>query len=209
MLKKNSPLLNDLLFGQGLWGLIEVVTDRMLFFIFYKALYQRTFKYYGKNIRWGRGFRKFIIPKSVRLSCPEKISIGDNCQIDDFVFLQSDSGEKFESGITLGEKVRINSNSHILAGSKIEIGDEVLIAPFCLITSNNHRIDLDISIMNQGMKHSGEVFIGKGSWIGQDSKILGGAYIGENSVVGAGAIVLKGNYPSRSKVLGLASKIKS
>lgn len=202
MLKKCYQILDDILLGQGFCGFLSLFLDRIKFYFFYKYYYQSKFKKYGKNIRWGRDFRRLVIPNSLRISCPEKISIGDFCQIDEFVYLQCDFGEFTDAEIKIGNKVRINANVHLLAGSEIVLEDEVLVAPYSLITSNNHRFDLDKSIMSQGMKPSGRVVIGKGSWIGQSAKILGGALMGKNSVVGSGAIVLKGNYPDRSKIVG-------
>jgi acetyltransferase-like isoleucine patch superfamily enzyme len=206
MLKINSHWVSDILLGQGLGGIASLVFDRIKFYTFYRFYYPRKFKFYGKNIRWGRDFRRYVIPTSIRLSCPEKISIGDNCQFDEFVFIQTDVTS---AGIKFGNRVRVNSNTHILAGSEIIIEDEVLIAPFCLITSNNHRYDLKMSIMDQGMKHSGEIIIGKGSWLGQNSKVLGGACLGSKVVVGAGAIASRGKYPDNCKLIGSSAKFKN
>lgn len=206
MLKSFSRHIDNLLLGEGLEGFISIILDRIKFYAFFQFYYPYKFKHYGKNIRWGRDFRRLVIPTSVRVSCAEKISIFDECCFGDFVYLQCDS-HSLDNGITIGRRSRINSHGHILAGSEIIIGDEVLIAPFTLITSNNHRYDLDESIMNQGMKPSGKIEIGKGSWIGQNAKILGGAKLGEKVVVAAGAIIRRGDYQSNSKILG-TSQIK-
>lgn len=206
MLNGVSRHLDDLLMGPGLRGFFDIALDRIKFYLFFQFYYPKKFKFYGKNIRWGRDFRKMVIPNTVRVSCAEKISIGDNCQFDEYVYLQCDTSAL--SGIILGKKTRINAHTHILAGSKIVIGEEVLIAPYCLISSNNHRYNEQGSIMMQGMKHSGEIQIDDGSWIGQNAKILGGCRLGKKTVVGTGAIVLKGEYPPDCKLLGQVSCIK-
>lgn len=200
MLKSVSRQIDDILFGQGIIGFLSLIYDRTIFCIFYKHYYRKKFKNYGNDIRWGRDFKRLVIPNSIRISCPEKISIGDHARIDDYVFLQCDQTQ--DSGISIGKNARINTHTHILSGSVIRIDEEVLVAPFCLISSNNHRFDLIDSIMNQGMKCSGEIIIGRGSWIGQNAKILGGSNIGKNAVVGTGAIVLRGSYGDHAKILG-------
>ena len=208
MLKSVSRHLDDLFIGVGFCGVLEILFDRIKFYLFFQFYYSKKFQSYGKNIRWGRDFRKLVIPRTIRLSCLEKISIGDNCKFDDYIYLQCDSGLSSESGIFIGRGTRINAHTHILAGSSITIEEEVLIAPFCLISSNNHCSEHNKSIMRQGMKPSGKISIGKGSWIGQNAKVLGGAQLGEKVVVGTGAIVIKGEYPSNCKVLGQASSFK-
>lgn len=197
----------DVLLGQGILGSVSIAWDRVAFHTFYQFYYKKKFRQYGSNIRWGRDFKRLVIPNSIRISCPEKISLGNNVRIDDYVFLQCDSSSE-GGGIIIGDKTRINTHSHILSGSLITIQEEVLVAPFCLITSNNHCFDSDISIMFQGMKKSGEIVIGRGSWIGQNAKILGGSKLGSNNIVGAGAVVTKGEYADRSKILNSASVIR-
>lgn len=198
MLRNLSHKADFFFFHYGILNSFLLPIDRLAFICFFQFYYRFRFKAYGKNIRWGKHFNKKIIPNSVRISCPEKISISADCCIDEGVFLQCDQDG---DGIEIGSGTRINSNTHILAGSKIIIEDKVLIAPFSLISSNNHRHDLDTPIMDQGMKPSLPIRIRKGSWIGQSAIILGGTDLGENSVVAAGAIVLKGQYQKKSVIL--------
>lgn len=180
-----------------------LVFDRLAFLLFFKWYYQRIFSQYGQNIRWGRDFRHRLIPSSVRISCPGKIQIGDNCQFDEGVYLQC---HNLGEGIVIAAGTRINAHTHILSYSKITIGSQVLIAPFSLLASGDHGCKrTDISIMQQPHEMSGEITIGAGSWIAQGAKILGGSHIGCNSVVAAGSVV-KGVFQDYSVIAGVPGR---
>lgn len=182
---------------------VLLLLDRLAFAFFFQWYYKKTFASYGKNIRWGKHFRRRTIPFSVRISCPEKIRIGDNCQFDEGVYLQCHlDGE----GIIIGNGTRINAHTHILSYSKIVIGSKVLFAPFSLVASGDHgHRKIDTPIMDQPYEKSGEIVVGDGAWIGQGVKILGSSRIGENSVVAAGAVV-KGTFNSHSIIAGVPAR---
>ncbi len=192
--------------GEGLILPLRIIIDRILFVFIFQFVYKAKFKKFGRNVKWGRHFLWRCIPKGVRISSPELISIGDNCQIDEGVYLQC---HKEGDGIELVENVRINAHTHILSYSKIIIGKNVLIAPYSLITSSNHgKYENGKPIMFRPMSRAGEVCIKEGAWIAQNSLIVGPCEIGENSIVGAGAIV-KGHHPSQSLLVGvLANNVR-
>ena len=192
--------------GEGCLIFPSLIIDRLLFYIFFKNYYKKRFKHYGHNVRWGRDFRRLLIPKNIRIGCPEKISIADDCRFDEFVYLQcDDKGE----GMTIEEGVRINSHTHVLAGSHILISKNTLIAPYSLIASNNHVYQKSGPIMFQGMKASGRISIGEGSWLGQGAKILGGVSLGKKTVVAAGAVVVRGTYPDEAVMVPSSATNKS
>ena len=167
---------------------LKQIIDRILFYLFYKSQYKRKFKSYGDNVRWGRDGAFLMIPKDIRISCPEIISIGSNVKVDEGVFLQC---YKNGNGIEIGNGVRINYNTHIQAYSKITIEDKVLIAPFSLIHSGKHGNVGEAPIMDQEYEESGDIIIHSGSWLGHGSKVLGGSVISRNTTVAAGCIVNK------------------
>lgn len=205
MLKRLVHKLDNVFLHYGLMELMSILCDRILYILILQFYYRARFAYYGSNIRWGKHGSRRTIPRSVRISCPEKIILGDDVQIDEFVFLQCDQNGE---GINIARGTRINSHVHILSGAKITIEEKVLIAPFSLISSNNHRFQADVPIMDQGMQPSGEILIGSGSWIGQNAKVLGGVNLGRNTVVGAGAIVTKGHYPNHSILIGSSAVVR-
>lgn len=184
--------------GGNLFEALILTIDHLSFIIFYQYYYKKYFKHYGTNIRWGRNFRRKVIPSSIRISCPEKISIFDNVQIDEGVYLQChEDGE----GITIGEGSRINAHTHLLAFDLICLEQKVLIAPFCLLTSGNHGRELNQPIMKNPMERSGIICLGHGSWIGQGAVILGNTKLGKNTTVGAHAIV-KGIFADSDRIVG-------
>lgn len=180
--------------------------DRVLFFLYFRQHYKRKFKRYGDGIRWGKHFAYYCIPRSIRISCPQKIAIGDNCQIDEGVYLQCHhQGE----GIILGNGSRINAHTHLLSFDLIELKEKVLVAPFCLIASGNHgKSDGNAAIMDCPHRAAGKITIGSGSWLGHGVKILGGVHLGPYSTVSASAVVLKGEYPDQAILCGNPAVLK-
>ncbi len=199
-----NRFLERLFLQEGLIYPVLKILDRLSFYVFYQSYYKKTFASYGDNVRWGKNFWRLTIPKSVRISCPEKISIASHCQIDEGVFLQCH--EKGD-GIVLHEGVRINCHSHLLSYDKIELHKKVLIAPFVLLTSGNHGIkNKEAPIMDQPHQAAGPITIGEGCWLGQNCKVMGGVELGKYSLVAAGAVVTK-SFPELSKLAGVPAKI--
>lgn len=83
-----------------------------------------------------------------------------------------------------------------------------MIAPNCLIISGNHGFKLNnIPIMDQEYIASGEIFIGKGSWLARSVTILGGVKLGAYTTIGSGAIVTKSFNKNNLKLAGIPAKI--
>jgi len=187
-------------------NLLLKIIDRVMFYSFYSFYYKKTFKNYGKNIRWGRDFNKLVIPKSVRISCPHKISLGNDCRFDEGVYLQCHLNG---GGIEIGNKTRLNAHTHIQSYSKITLEESVLCAPFSHINSGKHGFDnANKAIMDQEYLESGEILLGSGVWLGRGAQVMGGVQVARNSVVAAGAVVTK-TFLERSVLAGIpAKKIK-
>jgi len=180
-----------------------LILDRVAFWLFFRWRYRRMFAAYGNDVRWGKHFRRRTIPSTVRISCPERIQIGDACRIDEGVYLQC---HHEGDGISLGTGTRINAHAHLLAYSRIELGAHVLVAPFALLASGDHgHAQRDVPIMQQPYQRSGPILVGAGSWIGQGAKLLGNARVGRNSVVAAGAVV-KAAFEDHSILAGVPAR---
>ena len=92
-------------------------------------------------------------------------------------------------GTRIGNNCRINENVFI---QQAIIEDEVLIAPNVAILSTSHKHErLDISIVNQGDTDPQPPLIKKGAWLGRNVVILPGIVVGKGAIVAAGAIVTK------------------
>lgn len=200
---KLKTIIQRVIFHEGPVFYLGLVVDRFLFKMFFQHYYGKTFRHYGRNIKWGIHGMKYCIPRSVRISSPHLISIADNCQFDEYVYLQCHhEGE----GLFVGNNTRVNAFSHIQAFSKITIGNNVLIAPFSHISGGNHgNVNDDRPKMEHPYFKAGEINIGDGVWLGRSSHVLGGVSLGRNCIVAAGAVVTK-SFPEFSVIGGIPAR---
>ena len=97
--------------------------------------------------------------------------------------------------LIIGDNTSTGHDTEISVGKRVEIGSDVIMAPYTYITDSNHRFDLkDKMIREQGMD-IGTVQIGSDVWIARGVMILKDAKIGNRTVVAAGAIVSKSFKP--------------
>lgn len=130
------------------------------------------------------------------------IQIDKNCEIGVGVKLCAG----FNGSIRIDKGVGIYDYTMIDVHSKLEIGENTLIAPFCYITDYDHVTkDRDKPIKVQGYK-SAVIEIGKNVWIGAKTVILKGVTIGNNSVVGAGSVVTR-DVPANSVAVGSPARV--
>ena len=93
----------------------------------------------------------------------------------------------FGSNITIGENFYANYNVQLLDPNKIEIGDNVLIAPNVILSTAGHPVDPALRL--RGLEFAKPIKVGNNVWIGTGAIVLPGVTIGDNSVIGAGAVV--------------------
>lgn len=106
--------------------------------------------------------------------------------------------------IEIGENFYSNHNLVILDGAKVEIGDNVFIAPNCCIPTAGHPINIDER--NRGLEYAYPIKIGNNVWIGAGANILPGVTIGDNVTIGAGSVVNK-SIPANSIAVGNPCKV--
>lgn len=106
--------------------------------------------------------------------------------------------------IEIGENFYSNHNLVILDGAKVEIGDNVFIAPNCCITTAGHPINIDER--NRGLEYAYPIKIGNNVWIGAGVNILPGVTIGDNVTIGTGSVVNK-SIPANSIAVGNPCKV--
>ncbi len=161
-------------------------------------------------------------PKRIALAC--RVIIDDNCVLDGHTALADGPsiciGEQTMLGrgtllaakggsIRVGARVGFGANCIAYAGESntIEIGDDVLIAPFVNLGGTVYRYErLDIPIASQGMDSRGGVRIGNGAWLGAGVCVIDGAHIGDGAIVAAGAVVTK-DVPANAIVGGVPAKL--
>ena len=107
------------------------------------------------------------------------ISIHDHVTIHEGTWLAAKpmAGESVE--LKIGEGTVLGHFNHIFATQSIVIGKYVLTADKVYISDNLHRYEnIDVPVINQGIKQCSNVEIGEGSWLGENVCV-----IGANSVV--------------------------
>ncbi|MEZ9018105.1 DapH/DapD/GlmU-related protein [Vibrio lentus] len=110
-------------------------------------------------------------------------------------------------GITIGNNTFLGRGVKVYGyGSKVTIGDNVLIASDTKIITRNHRFDsLDLDIREQGYSSS-PIDIGSNVWIGFNVVVLEGVRIGDGCVIGANSIVSH-DIPSNSVAVGSPCRV--
>lgn len=170
----------------------------------------------------------FFVGKSTRILHKKHLSVGKNCYIGDFGYLNciSRNGVKLGDNVTIREYAWLQLTSNLSApGEGIVIGDGTYIGPRVILgagaslsigkrcqigagvnfIAENHNFAGGEDIFNQGVSRKG-INIGDDCWIGNNVVILDGVTIGKGVVIGAGAIVTK-DFPDNVVILGNPARV--
>jgi acetyltransferase-like isoleucine patch superfamily enzyme len=115
----------------------------------------------------------------------KNVSIGEDCNLCDYVFV--------ESGVTIGDRVTIKNGISVWEGLTIE--DDVFLGPNCVFTND---------MFPRSKAHHAEyekTLIKKGASVGANATILCGITLGKYCLIGAGAVVTK-DVPDFACVVG-------
>ncbi|MGD9947274.1 MAG: DapH/DapD/GlmU-related protein [Desulfobulbus sp.] len=136
------------------------------------------------------------------------IRLSDHVVIFDYVRLVvGDPSEAPCVGITIGERVMINSGSFLSGEGGLVIENEVLIGPHVKILSAGHQIDDGVESVYRNPLSYAPVRICHGAWIGAGATVTQGCTIGRGAVVAAGAVVTK-DVPPLAIVTGVPAEIQ-
>ena len=95
----------------------------------------------------------------------------------------------------------------ISAAISIVFGEHVLLARNVYISDHRHSYeDLSRPITVQGVTGLAPVFIGRHTWLGQNSVVLPGVTIGEHCVIGANSVV-RNSIPAFSVAVGTPARV--
>ncbi len=89
--------------------------------------------------------------------------------------------------IVAGDNLYMNFGCVILDCNRVEIGDNVLMAPYVQIYTAYHPTDPAIRLTGEEL--TAPVRIGHNVWIGGGSILCPGVTIGDNTTIGAGSVV--------------------
>ena len=125
-------------------------------------------------------------------------SIGSDSFIGPFVEIQS--------GVSIGDRVKIQSHSFICTG--VDIEDEVFVGHGVVFINDRYpqSTNVDGTLKSQSDWICEKIKVCKGASIGSNSTIMCGVTIGEDSVIGAGSVVTR-NVPPGVVVAGNPARI--
>ena len=153
----------------------------------------------GVNIRFGKDV---AIGRMVKVQVTDggHIVIGDGAAIQDFAVLCAGKGS-----IVIGDNTFIGMGSQLVSVECIRIGNDCLIAAYCIIRDANHRIGRGSVISRQG-HDSAPIEIGDDVWLGAHVVVTAGSTIGTGAVIGANAVVTR-DIPEYAVAVGVPAKI--
>jgi len=224
-MKSKLTLYSDLIVGKrGLGALIKYELI-MLFCsrtpgalgLFLRAkLYPSLFRSCGRNVNFGA---------NVVVRNPNKIDLGDNVIIDDNCLLDAkgrqNSGISIEDGVFIGrnsilsckngdivvrKNANIGFNCEIFSGSRVEVGEGVLMAAYGYLIGGDHDSgDVGVSVTEQGSTSHG-IVVEEGAWLGAAALVRDGVKVGAHAIIGAGAVVIR-DVPEYAIAAGVPARV--
>jgi acetyltransferase-like isoleucine patch superfamily enzyme len=153
----------------------------------------------------GAGSR--IVPP-FRCAQLHQISLGENVIIhaDCWITAVNDPDDKGVK-LSVGSHTGIGMGATIAAAKQVVIGENVLLARNVYIADHSHAFkDITVPISRQGIDNIKPVFIGRHTWLGQNTVILPGVTIGEHCVIGANSVVNR-SIPDFSIAAGAPARV--
>lgn len=171
-------------------------------------------------IRIGHLGKWLYVSKGLQVHSPQKIYLVDNVTIGRYSrlstyqisnYLNNSPNEKRypDFWIIIQNGCYIGNFFSVLAGAKVPIGENTLIASFVSIITENHSTDPECGVLygTQDLNLKGSpVTISRCCRIGEKVIILSGVTIGEWSIIGARAVVTC-NVPPYSLAVGNPAKV--
>lgn len=132
-----------------------------------------------------------LIIKPLRIDGKEYISLLRGAHVQKCAFLYAAKIDEYEPELIIGRGSVLGNYNHIAAVRRVVFGENVLTSDRVYISDNLHGFEnVNVPIMHQPVKFKSEVYIGDGTWIGENVCVIG-ASIGKNCVIGANSVVTK------------------
>jgi maltose O-acetyltransferase len=110
----------------------------------------------------------------------------------------------YGTNIFIGNNFYANFGCVILDCNTVEIGDNVLLAPYVQIYTAHHPVNPELRLT--GRELASPIKIGNNVWVGGGAIICPGVTIGDNTTIGAGSVVVK-DIPSNAIAVGNPCKV--
>lgn len=151
--------------------------------------------------------RRSRIINPLQLRNPENIHVGHHVTISKHVWLLTLPAIKDRiPRMVIGDGCVIGHFNHITCVDSVELRAKVLTADRVHISDNSHCYqDPSIPIVDQPVVSKGPVFIGEGTWLGENVSVLS-CRIGRNCVIGANSVVTK-DIPDFCVVAGVPGRV--
>ena len=124
---------------------------------------------------------------------------GENCYIE-----PPFHGNWGGKNLFFGNNVYANFNLTVVDDVEIIVGNNVLFAPNCVLTTANHPINPELR--SKAFQYAKKIIIEDNVWLGSGVIVLPGVTIGKNSVIGAGSVVTK-NIPANVVAFGTPCRV--
>lgn len=152
-----------------------------LSFFFWRRQRKAELKYF---LRYP-AFRAYYLNRHAIIEEKKKVRIGKGARIMEYVIIRP-----FGQAVSIGAHSDVNSFTVIYGG--VSIGDNVMIAPHCMLATGNHDyIQTERPMRFAGSLSKGPIVIGDDVWIGANCTVTDGVHIGRGAVVAANSAVTK------------------
>jgi acetyltransferase-like isoleucine patch superfamily enzyme len=147
----------------------------------------------GREVFWDAGVR-------LKVTDGARVVIGSGALFGRNVTLVAKHGV-----LEIGEKTFVGEGSVIVAGERIDIGKNCLIAEHVTIRDQDHGTSSSEVPMNEQAPVTAPVGVGDDVWIGAKATVTKGVRIGTGAIIGANAVVTRDVDP-RCVALGVPAK---
>lgn len=156
---------------------------------------------------WFGGFGRSVrIVRPLRIVGARYCDIRDNVTIQVGAYIAALPVRGASPLLRVGKRTMIGNHCHIIVTRKIEFGEAVLTGDRLYVADNRHRYeDPERPVLDQGLAQLADVYIGDGTWIGENVGIIG-CRIGRNCVIGANSLVMR-DVPDHCVVAGTPARI--
>lgn len=114
------------------------------------------------------------------------IRFGEDALLYPGVYLETED----EGEIVLGRGVVLSTGVHLVARSRIELGDGVMIGEYASLRDANHTREPGVTLRDSAHA-TAPIVLGREVWIGRGVTVLPGVSIGDGATVGANAVVTR------------------